>query len=280
MAPSSLRRRPGRAILVALLAGILGGSFSSTSHAAAFGRPLSSTGEGCEGRPALLLAAEGADGEPFGTAPCPGVRPGAMIDADGGRCTANFLFRGSDGARYIGTAGHCTLEGDGNIVYPRGKGPGVKDAEGSVFGEVAYAALGPDSDFALIRLKDGVKASGAMCFFGGPSGWYDEHSADPVILSYYGNGLGVGNLSAINQPVLPARSALAPDTRDPKLIYADGVANFGDSGAGVIEESTGRAVGVLVGIGAEGLWIRRLRPEVSAAAHALGVRLRLASPGV
>ena len=42
---------------------------------------------------------------PVGTGACPGVRPGAVVESDNGQCSFNFLFAGSDGRRYIGTAG-------------------------------------------------------------------------------------------------------------------------------------------------------------------------------
>ena len=53
---------------------------------------------------------------PVGTGDCPGVRPGAVLTvgktfANGGAgCTFAFMFRGSDGGRYMATAGHCVLE--------------------------------------------------------------------------------------------------------------------------------------------------------------------------
>ena len=52
---------------------------------------------------------------PVGTGPCPGVRPGAIVRADiyYDHCTLNFLFLGSDGSRYIGTAGHCITDAGG-----------------------------------------------------------------------------------------------------------------------------------------------------------------------
>ena len=46
---------------------------------------------------------------PVGATACPGVRPGAIVDTDVGQCTLNFVFNGSDGRTYIGTAGHCIL---------------------------------------------------------------------------------------------------------------------------------------------------------------------------
>ena len=44
---------------------------------------------------------------PFGIGECHGVRPGGFLVTDGALCTFNFLFKGSDGNRYAGTAGHC-----------------------------------------------------------------------------------------------------------------------------------------------------------------------------
>jgi hypothetical protein len=198
-----------------------------------------------------------------------------MIDADGGRCTVNFLFRGSDGERYAGTAGHCTLEGNGEITYRSGSGPAVEHPGGDRIGEIAYAILGSERDFALIRLDEGVKAKAQMCFFGGPTGWYRDRSPDAVALNYYGNGTAIGNASVVDQPVAPARTAIASNTLDPDVVSAWGVTTPGDSGAGVVDESSKEAVGVLVGIDSDGLLITRIGPQVAGAERALGVTLTL-----
>lgn len=246
-------------------------SLRAPAHAAGSER----SGCGDPHRSAALVQRFRGGRPPIGTAPCPGVRPGALIDADGGRCTANFLFRSSDGKRHIGTAGHCTLEANGEITYPPGKGPVVDGSDGKRIGEIAYAILGRDRDFALVRLDEDVKAKARMCFFGGPLSIYTRRSSDPVLLNYYGNDIGIGNLSAVNQSALPARSALAADTLDPELVFAYGVATQGDSGSGVVEESSDRALGALVGITSKGLMITRLPRQVASAERALGVDLRV-----
>src|SRR5918992_2755432 len=64
------------------------------------------------GKPCKLIPVPAA--APVGTSPCPGVRPGAIVNSDKGQCSFNFLFTGSDGNRYMGTAGHCIL-GDSPI---------------------------------------------------------------------------------------------------------------------------------------------------------------------
>jgi hypothetical protein len=73
------------------------------------------------------------------------------VQSDVGQCTFNFLFTGSDGSRYIGTAGHCILGespigGDvGEQSWARGTGPVARDASGNRIGEFAYAILqGPE----------------------------------------------------------------------------------------------------------------------------------------
>ena len=224
---------------------------------------------------------------PLGTGTCPGVRPGAIVLTDVGQCTLNFLFQGSDGSRYIGTAGHCILGtspfgGDvGEMAWAPGTGPVARDSEGNPIGEFAYAILQDPKDFSLIRLDPLVEASAAMCHFGGPTAVNDDRPGlfEPVVLNWFGNGVGVGL-------VLPARSAVAMGMPSPDHVFADGAAAPGDSGSGVIS-SDGRAVGVLVtvgvhtaSIGSDGLdagliGMTRLTPQVERAQQVLGVDLAL-----
>src|SRR6266566_5910847 len=65
--------------------------------------PTSSANWTLGGVPCTLIPVPAA--APLGTGTCPGVRPGAIVLTDVGQCTLNFLFLGSDGASYIGTAG-------------------------------------------------------------------------------------------------------------------------------------------------------------------------------
>lgn len=227
----------------------------------------------------------GTAAPPFGTGACPGVRPGAVVVSDAGQCTFNFLFKGSDGSRYMGTAGHCILGesptgGDvGERVWARGTGPEARDADGNRVGEFAYAILQDPKDFALIRLDPGVAASPQMCHFGGPTGRNDALVEEPVVLHHFGQGLALGQ-------TVPARTHLAPSMPDRDHVYANGLAIFGDSGSGVIDDQ-GRAVGVLVTIGvhtsqigtttdAGTVGITRLAPQQQRAANQLGITLRLA----
>jgi hypothetical protein len=222
---------------------------------------------------------------PVGTGSCPGVRPGAIVQSDAGQCTFNFLFVGSDGQRYMGTAGHCILGespigGDvGEESWAPGNGPVARNAANQRIGEFAYAILQDPKDFALVRLDPGVQASPQMCHFGGPTGTNTSQTSAAVVLQHFGNGVGVGS-------VLPARSAVAIGMPDPDHVFAHGAALPGDSGSGIIS-SDGRAVGVIVtvgvhssSIGAGGvdagvIGITRLQPQVNRAAQVLGVGLTL-----
>jgi len=241
-----------------------------------------------DGKPCKLIPVPAA--APVGTGPCPGVRPGAIVQSDAGQCTFNFRFNGSDGERYIGTAGHCILGdspigGDvGEESWAPGQGPVARDAEGNRIGEFAYAILEDPKDFALIRLDDGVEASAQMCHFGGPNGTNADQPSAPTVLNHFGNGLAVGS-------VLPARSALALGMPDPDHVFAQGVAVPGDSGSGVISDD-GRAVGVLVtvgvhssSIGTEGVdagvvGITRIAPQEARAEQVLGTTLNLQAAGL
>ncbi|MGH2739700.1 MAG: S1 family peptidase [Actinomycetota bacterium] len=211
---------------------------------------------------------------PVGTGACPGVRPGALFFTEFSACTLSFLVR--DGSnRFIATAGHCILEASGEMVWPPGKGPVAIDGADTRFGRFVYAALDQRSDFALVQLKPGVEASPKMCHFGGPVGLNNQRTNELVVLHHFGHGTGIGSVPGLNQPVLPARSAMASGMQDPRTVSAIGVAAPGDSGSPVIS-SDGRAVGVLYAIQLTGtIVMTRLPHELKRAERALGVDLNL-----
>lgn len=193
-----------------------------------------------EGEPCRLIGVPAAD--PVGTGPCSGVRPGALVQTPLGSCTLNFLFAGSDGQRYIGTAGHCILDDEEERSWGAGLGPAAMDASGDRIGEFAYAVLDDPKDFALIRLDAGVPADPQMCHFGGPTGLNRDAPTEPVVLNHYGRGVVVGD-------VVPGRTALAATgmpSRD--TVEAIGAVVPGDSGSGIVSDD-GRAVGVVVTVG-------------------------------
>lgn len=234
------------------------------------------------GVPCTLIPVPAAS--PIGTGTCPGVRPGGIVVSDVGQCTLNFLFQGSDGNRYIGTAGHCIL-GTGELEtnvgeqsWAPGTGPEARDGNGNRIGEFAYAVLLDPKDFSLIRLDSNVPADPGMCHFGGPTGVNADQPAvtQPVTLEFFGNGVGVG-------VAVPARTAVAAGMPDPDHVFANGVAAPGDSGSGVIS-SDGRAVGVLVTLGVHTgggildsglIGITRLLPQAERAEAVLGVSLTI-----
>src|SRR3989442_9741585 len=193
--------------------------------------PTSSTNWTLGGVPCTLIPVPAA--APLGTGTCPGVRPGAIVRSDVGQCTLNFLFLGSDGASYIGTAGHCILGtspfgGDvGEMSWVPGTGPVARDDGGNRIGEFAYAILQDPKDFSLIRLDPEVQASAGMCHFGGPTAVNDDKPRlpEPVVLNWFGNGVGVG-------AVLPARSAVAAGLRPPGPGVAHGAPGPRASGSG------------------------------------------------
>lgn len=227
-------------------------------------------------------------------------------------CTANFLFRGSDGARYLATAGHCAPLGDEEVVlWPAGEGPvarhGTRVDTAVPIGRFVFAAsnmvetaipvpfLGfePVWDIALIRLDEGVVASPQMAHFGGPTGLHDELSAEPTLLYHYGWGVHgvngepeVEDCCAFEQPA-HGRTALATSMADPFLVRVVDLAGGGDSGSAVIS-ADGRAVGIVSAAnyaghsvttaeGVEtgnGVYVR-LGPQIAFAERNLGIQLRL-----
>lgn len=208
---------------------------------------------------------------------CPGVRPGAIVTSAVGQCTFNFMWRGSDGRTYMGTAGHCILPSDGQEKkWAVGRAPVARDADGRRIGEFAYAVLKDPKDFSLVRLDRGVAASPQMCHFGGPTGVNADRTSPPtpVVLEQFGQGVLVGS-------IVPARTYVALGLPDPDHINALGVALPGDSGSGMMS-SDGRAVGVLVtlGIGTEAgqfgdVGITRIAPQIKRASAVTGISFAL-----
>jgi hypothetical protein len=213
---------------------------------------------------------------PFGTGRCPGVRPGALVESRVGFCTMNFLFRGRDGSRYIGTAGHCILGRKGERTWGGG-GPVAKDSRGRVIGRFSYAALRGEKDFALIRLNARGRrgAEPSMCHFGGPTGVDRTRPTTPVTLEHFGQGIVTGT-------VLAARTFTANGMRNRDHVFAQGTVAPGDSGGPVTRGGSGRGVGLVVttgfhfdrgGPGTAG--ITRLPPQTSRAESMLGEQLRI-----
>jgi len=204
-----------------------------------------------------------------------------LVSTSTGDCSLNFIFRGSDGHRYAGTAGHCILgEGPfpvdaGETLWALGRGPIAYDGAGKRIGRYAYAILQDPKDFALIRIDKAVPVSAAMCYFGGPTGTNNSRAGGPIVLHHFGNGLAIGD-------VLPARTSVGATLANPDFVFANGVAMLGDSGSGVID-GAGQAVGVLVTIGAHMagvtntgvIGITRLKPQLDRAAYRLRTSLKL-----
>jgi hypothetical protein len=223
---------------------------------------------------------------PAAAAPSDGVHPGAIVNSDAGQCTDNFLFLGSDGNRYLGTAGHCILGTSavggadvGEKTWASGKGPVATDSAGQRIGEFAYAILQDPKDFSLIRLDTKVPASPQMPVYGGPTGIFSDTSSNPVLLQYFGEGVVVSSIA-------PARNAVAIGTPDPDHVYAQGLVVPGDSGS-AIESSDGSAVGVIVttglhtgsvgsgGVDAGLMGITRLPPQLARASRTMGITLTM-----
>lgn len=286
-----------RAVLMLGLAGLAAAVLPLPADAGDGGLPpapaATSSTEGAPftlgGQPCSLIPVPAANGAaPVALGSCDGVRPGGRLETDIGLCTFNFLFRAPDGTRYIGTAGHCILgsgplaDEAGEKLWPKGGGPQAKTG-GERIGEFAYAVLEEPRDFALIRLDPGVEASPEMCHFGGPTGILEGLHPDPVVLEYWGNGVGIGS-------VLPGRSGVAGGIPHPDHVYGAGVALPGDSGSAVIT-SDGLAVGVLVTTGLHGfgydengldfgtIGITRLGPQLADAQQALGTPLEMLTAG-
>jgi hypothetical protein len=248
-------------------------------------------GPASSGRCAASPISPTAATPPLGLSGCSGVRPGAAVRTDAGLCTLGFLFRGTDGERYVATSAQCMGAFFGQRAPARGRGVVASDEFGSRIGEFAYGVTDIRADFALIRLDRDVPASGHMCHFGGPTDRNDDGGSKPVVLHYYGTGFLTARISVVPEGVglgrvAPGRSAFAVGLDDPDWVFAFGTGTYGDLGSPVIS-SDGRAVGLLVfagvvlsGIHSGTLGIMRLGPQVDRAEARLKIGLDLVTAPV
>lgn len=225
------------------------------------------------------------------------AQPGDAITVGEVGCTLGFLFSGSDGARYMTTAGHCSVVRGQRRTWGAGKGPVVSlagNADGSSgphrIGTVVFAELVPsvdgddDYDISLIRLDKNTAATAEVRGLGKPRGINDSRSDARTVLRLTGEGVGIA-------AVKPTRDLVAKTLKRPEFVYADGPALPGDSGAPVLD-SEGAAVGTLLGaggnsltvgtggsptVGHDGSLIRigRLKPVLGHAGKALRLTFRL-----
>lgn len=163
------------------------------------------------------------------------IQPGALMVAPHG-CTLNFMFRGAgpEGARYIGTAGHC--------VDRVGQRVGMAGGE---IGTVAFVINHDRDDFALIQVDEELweHMSPEVRGIGGPAGFTTAtatSAGDPVAL--YGHGMVLSSSEATR----PRSGVLTVD--DAQEWHAAMPTIFGDSGGPVLHVPTGKAMGVVSGV--------------------------------
>jgi hypothetical protein len=239
---------------------------------------------------AAVLIAAGGLSRPADAAGSDSVHPGDAITIAGAGCTVGFLLLGSDGQRYMTTAGHCVVDENTRLSWRPGRGPVVRAADGRRIGTIVFAedvdAVEADDefDFALLRLDSATKASPDIRDLGAPSRINESTSNDPAVLRALGSQSAAGSARA-------TRELLTKSLKRPEFVYADGALAPGDSGAPVVD-ANGDAVGTVlgaggnhVGVGLDGASlghdgsinrIGRLRPVLSHAEAELRLQLRLA----
>lgn len=172
---------------------------------------------------ALLAASATATTQP--------LRPGDPLGIPAS-CTLNFVFYGG-GATYIGTAAHC-VDGPGQVVENQAHGRfGVVDV------------VDPRTDFALIVVDEDEAVDPQVIEIGGPTGIArargDTLTGD--VLQMYGNGVGVG----LTVQTRPRSGVLVSDNETE--FWWNTVATLGDSGAPVIMQGNGLAIGIVSQVG-------------------------------
>lgn len=154
-----------------------------------------------------------------------GIRPGAWMIFPSW-CTMNFVFGGTSGTWYIGTAGHCTQVGDEVTLIAA---PGVLMNIGKT---VKSVDAGIGKDFALIEIYPEMVqyVNPSMTHWGGPTGTNNNVAfGDPVVHSGHGLAIGTGGT-----PRAGVVTYVGNGDNSAETAYGwDGAAMLGDSGSAV-----------------------------------------------
>ncbi|MDD7965853.1 serine protease family protein [Actinomycetospora lemnae] len=210
---------------------------------------------------ATAVAAPAAPAPPSPTPTAPGVHPGVQTRTDGAQCTANFLF--TDGsATYLGQAAHCSGTGgatevDGCTAGSLPLGTEVEIGGATRPGTLVYNSwlamqeageTDPDAcaynDFALVRLDpaDAAGASGAVPFFGGPTGVDTDGAGAGEVVRSYGNSELRGGVTLLSPKIGTVAGTQGDGWSHDVLTVTPGIP--GDSGSAFLS-ADGRALGVL-----------------------------------
>jgi hypothetical protein len=211
---------------------------------------------------------------PAATAP---IHPGTMMYTAGAQCTANFVFRDSAGATYLGYAAHCAGTGSSTDTngcqtasVPLGTrvaltNDGNPAGEGTVVGHgrLAYSSwvtehrLGTTNanacaynDLALVRIaaRDVPKVNPSVPFWGGPTGIDTNGTAAGDRVWTYGNSSLRGGLSPLSPHTGVGLGDAAADGGWSHPLYTLAPGIPGDSGSGFMS-ADGKAIGVLSTLG-------------------------------
>jgi hypothetical protein len=173
------------------------------------------------------------------------IQPGVAIRLGGSGCTLNWIYDGSGGTVYAGTARHCTT-GVGQVVnLSTGNTTG---AVGIRIGTVAYvsAAL----DFSLIAIDAGNLSLVNPALKGHPAIPTGVSTATSSalgdVIQFSGYGVGV-DLTTATQESRVGVLAFNDGTQH----YTDGLVTPGDSGGPVADVTDGnKALGIVDTLGA------------------------------
>lgn len=167
----------------------------------------------------------------------PLIQPGEFSVSGDAGCTLNFVYSGSGGATYIGTAAHCV---------PGGVGARVKLSDGTVVGDVAVIGNenATETDWALIRVRSESLGRVSPAVKGHPTIPRGVTNKDETAFGDQVKQSGYGLGFEFTAPTREQRVSLL--TFDDNQLYTVlGASIFGDSGGPMVHARTGKALGIV-----------------------------------
>jgi len=210
---------------------------------------------------AVIVASLGVGSAPVSAAPV--IQPGVSLEFGGSFCTMNWVYNGSNGAVYVGAAGHCTT-GVGQVVHLATK------SLGSIIeriGTVAY--VGTSLDYCLIRLDAGVLSQVNASMLGHPTipkGVSTPSTAKKGdLIQFSGHGVGFDLVGATQKRRVGIFNFFSGGEQ-----FVLGLVSPGDSGGPVADITDGnKAIGIVDTVGVNIVFPKVNVGEGGAAVYAL-----------
>lgn len=180
------------------------------------------------------------------------VAPGKLMMSEGSTCTVAFVLRDATGGLYFVTAGHC-LSPKGVVFSAKASLNGLGVTQGPKIGQVLVVQRNASTgDWGLVKILPEIfpRTSGQTLYWTGPTGIAKVAKVERLSTSCFYGGTVAAAVSGMQARC--GRYTGQSNLGGPVILSFTGLAAWGDSGSPVLDYASGRALGVIISLGASG----------------------------